>query len=321
MEKFSIEVLKHIIKSSNMKQCDIADGICDATHFSRILSGQRKMTPEIFEQVMRKLGHNPRNFVGITTAEDAQAVQIRNELKYLLRKNDATSINEAEKLLAMIERAPHFSQGVGLQRLLEHRAALAYNKGEYDDMYSHCLNGLEITRPRCKDSGEAGFDDDKIDTYSLSIEEIKLIIQFAIAHANMKPCDADETYPLEKSAKILIKLNTALENTPYHDEERANIHITMLYNLTKNLGLLNRFDEEILFCDAGINLCKKYRNGYIEPLFMLNKACSMLHLGNKKDGEPLLKKACAIFYATERHDELNIIKGYVANEFGIMVSF
>jgi len=319
MEKFSIEVIKHLILIKEMKQYEIVKGICAPSHFSKILSGKRKMTPEIFEQVMIKLGQNPRDYIGVSTAEDTQAILLRNELKYLLRHNNEECIKKSEEIIEKIERAHHFSHGVGLQILLGHKASLALYKEEYEEMLNYCKNGLEVTRPKCVHSCEAGFDEEKIETYSLSTEEVKLIIQLSIARANIKSSNVSPKSPLEISAKILIKLNDSLNKNPYHDEERANIHITMLYNLTKNLGLLKKLNETIKLCDEGIEYCKKYRNSFFEPLFMFNKAYVLLLAGNKKDGESLLQKTCAILYATDRHDELEMVKQSIVDEFGITI--
>jgi len=312
-----MKALRKLIKDSELKHYEIAEGICDTGTLSNMLNEKRKMSHETYVKIMNKLGLNHNDFAGATTEEDANAILRRNELKHLLRQSDADSLDEAKKIIEEIANAPYFSQDEGSQMLLGHRAALAGFAGEWEQMKKYAIQGLEVTRTR----GGKCFDEDKIDIYVLSIEEVKLVNQLAVAYANMQQYSnaLSKKSSLQKSIEILVKLNTSLENKFYHDEELANIHIAMLYNLATLLGKEKRFDDEIIYCDIGIKLCKRYRNGYIEPMFMLNKAWSLLCVGNEKDGKDLLQKACAIFKATDRHDELDTIQESVMKEFGITV--
>ncbi|MCL2187307.1 MAG: hypothetical protein FWC16_03885 [Defluviitaleaceae bacterium] len=319
MDKISLEVLKKLIKNSGLKYYQIADGICDASNFSNMLNGKRSMSHDVYVKIMNKLGLSYRDFAGATTEEDADAIQRRNKLKHLLRQIDAPSHEEARKIIDELEKTSYFSQGEGLQMLLGHKATLAGYNGQWEQMKKYVLQGLNVTRLQ---DGKS-FDETKIATYALSIEEVKLVNQLAIAYAStpQETCTTSNKSPLEKSTGIFVDLHTALTNKPYHDEELANIHIAMLCNLTKSLGLLNRHDDKLPYCDTGIALCRRHRNAHCEPILMINKSWALLQLKKEKDGKELLRKACAIFEATDRHEELDAIKAAAMEEFGITVSF
>jgi len=315
MGKLSVEAINAFLKQKGILQKEIAEELgYDPSYLSIILSGKRNMPQNIFEYIMARIGLNPKNYSGAATAEDIIAIDLSSELKFLLRQNNKENIEKAEEIIAKLERTSYFS-GVARQVLLGHKATIANHREQYEKMLNYTLEGLGITKSSsCKECGDTVFDEDKIETYDLTLQEIKLVNQLAVARANIE-CEESQKTPLERSSDVLEKLEKSMKVNPYHDEDKAVIHMITLYNLTKSLALQKKCEKGIQLCDEGIELAKRFRNSHFEPLFMFNKAYMLLYLGQKQDGESLLRKTYAIFDATGRHNELNIAKEFINKEF------
>lgn len=302
MSLFQVDILiKQLRKNQGLSQEVLCEGICTKDTLSRIERGLRRPDWYTFERLMQRLGEDPRKYyTDIITAKDKQILDKRDNLKHLLRdKND----NEAETLIKDLEQTKEFKEGVHLQFLLYAKAALAFIKNDYNNMYNYASEGIKITK--------LNFKEEKIDTYILFHDEIMLINQIATAHSFISS--------IENSTDILLKLKVSIDKGFIKGDETIKTYISILYNLTKNLGILKRYDESVLICDIGIELCQKHRYSYLHPMLLFNKVCCLLYLGKKEEGISILKKAYALFIGYDRLAELSAIENYVETEFGINI--
>jgi transcriptional regulator with XRE-family HTH domain len=307
---------KELRKNQGLTQHELADEVgCHWTLISKFERGTRKPNPELRDLLLRKLGQDPDKYIPIATLENIRNNDLKNRLIQLLRKNTDENRREAKEIINQFDNSNSLTSIPGQQFLLNSKATLAQYEENYEDMLKYALKGLYITRPKYSQTGQEGFDEDKIATYNLTLEEIGLVNRLAVARTNLKPCEKSGKSAIEKSVNILVNLKASLERTPYYDEERAKMHIILLYNLTKSLGLLKRYAEAIPLCDKGIELCKNLRNSHFEPLLMFNKVCILLHLGKIKDGVSLLEKTYAIFKGLGRYTEFSKAVKFIEKEF------
>lgn len=301
MTLFQVDILiKQLRKNNNLSQEQLSEGICTKDTLSRIERGLRRPDWYIFERLMQRLGEDPQKyFTDIATKKDKEILDVRDKLKYLLRDKN---IDEAETLIEELNNNKSFQEGSNLQFLLKSKATLAFNKKDYHGMYNYAVDAIKITKPH--------FNEELIDTYILFYDEIIIINQIATAHFYISST--------EKSTDTLLMLKASMDKGYIDYDEKIRTYITILYNITKNLGILKRYDECLEICDIGIELCQKYQNTYLHPMLLYYKACCLLYLEKKEEGISILEKAYALFIGYDRLTELAEIKSYVEKEFGII---
>ncbi len=131
-----------------------------------------------------------------------------------------------------------------MQLLLTHKAALAYNRGDYQLAYSYALDGIKISHPH--------FDEHKVETYIYTSIEIQLVNTIAAAQIFNKSLDA--------STEIYMKLKNSVDRNYAADKSKQKKYLLLLYNITHNLGLLKKYQDCIPLCNQGIELSKIDRN-------------------------------------------------------------
>lgn len=297
-------LIKELRKNKGLTQEKLCNGICTKDALSRIERGLCRPDWYTFERLMQRLGENPQiYFTDIATIQDKYIMDLKNKLNNLLREKDDKSKIEVETLINELESNKDFKKGINLQFLLLSKATHAFNCKDYNSMYYHAVEALKITKP--------DFDEEKINTYILFFDEIKLINQIAVSYSFLTS--------VEKSTEILLKLKTSIDKGYVDGDEKIKTYIPLLYNITKNLGLLKRFGESIPICDTGIELCLTHRNSFYYPMFLFNKAYCLLHLDKKQEGIDFLEKIYALLTGYERFAELSKIESYVEKEFGISI--
>ncbi|MDR1663949.1 MAG: helix-turn-helix transcriptional regulator [Clostridiales bacterium] len=295
-------LIRELRKSKGLTLKELSEGICSLDSLSRIERGQRRPDWYIFERLMQRLGENPRKYYSdVATAEEKKIIDQKDAITELLRKKTAEGDEQARRMVARLETDGNYKEGINRQFLLRARSILAFHEKHYQSMYDYAAEGLKITIPE--------FDEEKIDTYALSFDEIKLVNQIAVARNFLTS--------MEKSTEILLKLKSAVDKGYADGEEKAKTYISLLYNITKNLGLLKKHDEAIALCDDGIALCQKHRDSFYHPLFLINKGSGFIFLDKKAEGAGMLKTARSLLRGFNRLSELETLENYANTEFGI----
>jgi tetratricopeptide (TPR) repeat protein len=229
-------------------------------------------------------------------------MDLRDQLKHKLRNGTTEEIAAS---IQEIENDKAFEDKFHLQYLLSAKATLAFDLGEYDNMYNYALEAISLTK--------TDFDLSRIDEYVFFADEILIIEQIAVAlFCKAKVMDSTE---------ILIKLTQSLDKNYFDTEEKAKPHTSILYNLSKNFMNLKKYEECIKVCDEGIAVSKKYRDAFFIPMFMINKACCFFSAEDNDEGVKLTKKVYALLDANDRHNEISEIEAYIYNAYGVSVPF
>ncbi len=295
-------LIKELRIQKGLTQKQLCEGICTQEELSRIERGKRRPTYTVLSQLLQRMGEDPdKYYTDIITTEDKEIIDIKSRLTNLSREKTEQADKDIEEILNNLENNKKFKNGVNRQFLLNIRSILAFHCKEYEEMLRYAVEALKMTKP--------SFDENMIDSYILSIDEIKLVNTIAAAYGVKSN--------LEKSTKILLKLKVSMDKNYLEEDQKYKIYLHLLQNLTKNLGLLKRYNENISFCDHGINLSKLHRDSFFTPYFIFNKAYSLLYLGKKEEGIALVNEAYAFFSATGSSSELNKISSFMLNEFGI----
>jgi transcriptional regulator with XRE-family HTH domain len=295
-------LIKELRLSKGLTQEQLSEGICAKDSLSRIERGIRRPDWYVFKKLMERLGENPRKYYSdIVTADEKRIIDLKEEVTNLLRMKNNESDHAAELTLDGLETEKDFRDGTNRQFILMNRATLAFHRKDYAGMLAYATEAIKITKP--------DFREDAIDTYVLFFDEIKLINQIAVASFYLSS--------IERSTNLLLKLKASLDRGYDDFDEKSKTYLSIVYNITKNLGLLKRYEECSPLCDQGIELCQRYRNSYYHPMFLYNKACCLLHCGRREESISFLDKAHALFNGTDRLSELSSMEDYLQKQFGI----
>ena len=302
MELFQSGVL---IKSLRMKRCwtqeVLCKGICDRRTLIHIEKG--KHTPELytFTQLMERLGEDPAKYYsGIVTVEDEKLMNLNSQLTNLLRKKEDEFDREAESLIAKHEEAKAKSKKYS-QVLLSHKATLAFNREDYLNAYEFAFDGIKITNP--------DFEETKADTYIYTSKEVELVNTIAASQYFNKSC--------KDSTDIYLKLKSAIDKYYRADKSKQKNYLQMLYNITKNMCNQKDYIECVPLCNQGIELSREGRMYHYLPLFLFNKAYSLLYLNQKEEGIYLMSKSYALFLGFEDFSKILQMQTFLKEEFRI----
>jgi len=297
-------LIKQLRINKGLTQSQLCEGICTKDVLSRIERGLRRPIWHSFERIMQRLGESPDKYYdGIATTKDRRIVEIKDKLKQLLREKSSESRSESEKLINKLEESKDFKSGINLQFLLRSKATLAFQRKDYVSAYNFATEAVKISKEQ--------FNEENIDTYILSFDEIWAINQIASA--------ASFTVSIEKSTEILLKLKTSIDKGYIDGDEKAKTYLSLLYNISKNHGLLKRNADCVEICDEGIKLCRIHQDAFHYPLFLFNKAVSLLYLNQEKQGIQLLKQTVALLEGYERYSELEKVIEFVEEEFDLKI--
>jgi len=293
-------LIRTLRESKGITQKALCEGLCSKDELSRIERGLRRPHWWLFEQLMQRLGEDPQMYYAaynsIITQEDKRVLDLRTKLSHLLR--NPKQGDEAKALIAHLEQDDAFKDGIHLQFLLKSKATLAYHNNDYKSLEKYAMDAIKLTKPT--------FCEDDIGNYILSSDEIRLIQHIAAARSLTS---------YEESANILFKLKDALYKIG--GEAKNKLYPSLVYNLSKCLGLIKRYNECIVLCDQGIDFCAEYRDSYYIPLLLVNKAFCLFHMQRNDDAIKVTKEAFLIFGALKRHAEISAVKTAFKAEFGI----
>ena len=299
----TMSLIKAIREKNKLTPEELCEGICSKSQLLKIESGIYRPPLAVLESIMQRLGEDPHQYyIGYATIENKRVADLKKEMNSFLRERKS---HEAQELLNILEEDEGFKAKINIQFLLYTKAVLAFYEKDYDNAHQHALKGIKLTKKK--------FQENEVDNYVLTIDEIRLVLQFSLIYL--------ETGAYDKCAELLFKLKKSVDNNYFDNLERTEIQINILYNLTKCLGLLGRTDEWLCLCIQGIEFCVEICNAYYLPMFMTNKAYYFFHLGKTDEGKKLINDAFVYFACHKRTKEIEILKEGIKKRYGIEINF
>lgn len=246
-----------------LSQEDLADGICAVTTLSRIENGERMPTQNHLEMLLQRIGYSDMMLESYVDEDDFLA----HDLKFKIRQAQfERNLSLSRELLMQFEQLALSSSNIDKQFLLLAKVLLYPEKYSNEERMALLEEAIRLTHPK--------YGQGKV-PYLLSYEEIVLINNIATSYARCgRQKDAiDMLYHIvEYYDAHIINVEESLRTEPL-----------TLYNLSKILGMENRFGECIDICDRGIALAKKTGRGQLYAQTLYNKAWAFVHRGRSED--------------------------------------
>lgn len=264
-------------KAMGISQEDLADGICSVSTLSRIENGERIPTQNHLEPLLQRLGYTNLIFDAYADEEAFLAHELKFKTRQAYFEGDYTLSKELlSKFEPLVKKASHIDR----QFILLMNILLYPEQYTKEARLQELEAALRLTQPKYK-SGQVPF--------PLSYAEIVLLNNIAISLAN---CGNKRT-----AIDILYKIVDYYDSHIDSIEESLRTQPMTLYNLSKMLGMENRYQECIDICDKGIALAQK--TGCCTELThtLYNKAWVLIKRGDCQDSpqaKELLRNALNI---------------------------
>jgi DNA-binding XRE family transcriptional regulator len=286
-------LIKELRNGKGLTQTQLAEGICSRQTITAIEKGERKPDWYTFSLIMRKLDINPHQYFASVANEDE--VYVFNEaVKW--QPLFGTMDNEAIK--AAIKKADNdkrFASGTGKRYLLSLKRAFYSSKGPYQNLdlsNQYALEDLKIGRP--------DFDIEKITDYYLTSNEVQAIADLLNNYGYAGDYD--------KAITLRMKLIENYEQRNQLVEHIARtLYISEILNLTYNLYEAKRYGECIEWADKGL----AFALGDIFTVsrymrVLKNKAKAQIRLGQKEEGDLLMKRYLFFAYGVGENGDANV---------------
>lgn len=297
----------YIIKSRREEmgytQEQLADGICSVPTLSRIENGERMPSKEHFEMLLQRLGYSNAE---VNSFVDKKAFT-KHELKFQLHQ--AVILKQMDRATELFEE---YKKCICNPTPIDQQSQILYQILTRPSEYSLAQrleplkDALRLTCPKYEDNYFPAL---------LSYEEILLINNIAVAHFYAEG--------KTKAIDLLFGLKRYYENHIINPEEVLRTQPLVLYNLSKYLGLVERYDESIEISSQGIRICVETGRCTMLAKLFFNLAWALVKRGDADDlgtAKQSAKKAYYLAVILRQTKSAQLYRSFFLDIFGEDIS-
>jgi len=299
-------MIRALRERAKLSRIDLCRGICSEATLSRLEEDKFQTNFFVIEAIMQRLGRNVdlyKNF--FLSRDEFLAIQLRDKINISII---TMQYDEAARLISELEENKITKKSNVLKQFLKlSKAQLIYetqpeHQGDFPDML---LESLKITCPQ--------FDEEDIEDYYLSYNELALINRFA---GYFK-----DTGDNARAAEMYKRLRNNLERNYVDEFEKARAYATILLNYSSSLGRAERREENMATIEEGERFERS--RGRLTELagFAYNKGYNFLKLGRKEECIPYFAMAyygTALFAEHGQELYLSIMHETVKKHLGVI---
>lgn len=255
-------------------QGQLCSGLCSDKTMSRVEFGERIPDKFLLDGLLQRLGKSPDKIETILTKKDYYLFEKREEIEQALREGDFPLV---KNLLKAYQELKEVKDAVGtLHQQYVLKIQVILDVEEHKD--SHCIlcsiqEALELTI--------IGFAINKIPFYRFTLEEVQLILMYAVQYAEIDK---------QEALDILCMLLSNLDNKYTDEEELVKIFPNVVCVTADQLIKMGYYEEAVSLCQAAIHLL--VNNGAISCMLELLQLSikAMEHLEEKEEQSIVLQK-------------------------------
>jgi len=306
------EFILKLRKKANLTLDQLCQGIYSAGNLSKI--EKNKITGNVYgmEGIMQRLGRHIDYYLNtFLSGKDFDEKQMRDKIIALAVSHEYEA---AEELLKELEAKKTFQKGICLQFVKKMKAIIYGAKhGPTPHGLQMLREALQITWPSF-DERDAKYVN-SISQRPLAYYEISILNQIAMHYRNA------EDYA--HAAKLYERLRDSMDNSYVDELEKARMYGALLYNYSKTLTQMARYEEALVIIDEGVSFELRGRRLQNLPDFAINKAYCLLELGRKEESIPYFAQAyygASMFADFGCVENMAVIQDYVQERLGINFS-
>ncbi|MCL2050654.1 MAG: helix-turn-helix domain-containing protein [Lachnospiraceae bacterium] len=292
------KLIKESRKQKGISQEELAAGLMDRAHLSRIENGTITPNKKTLEPILERLGINPYHtdfFLSEKMTNYQQHIDSLNS--YLADQRTG----EADSIINRLENDADFSE-----HKLNQQYLLCAKACNYANENANPEDILALLDKAYKISNEK-FGEQKVKEYNcMTSNELFAINLYAAIYFRQNK--------LEKAIETMLALTYIFDKNCIDKFERGRKYPLLVYNLTKYLNAAKRYDEVIEFCNQGVNTC--IETGFLDtlPLILFNKAFCLDALGDKTLSKEYLNQIYITFDMFRLYKHKEIVKECLSGE-------
>jgi len=303
------EFILKLRKKANLTLDQLCQGIYSVGNLSKIEKNQITGNVYGMEGIMQRLGRHIDYYLNtFLSGKDFDEKQMRDKIIALAVSNEYEA---AEALLLELENKRAFQKGICLQFVKKMKAIIYGAKtGPTPDILQMLREALQITWPHF-DEREPKYVNG-ISSRPLAYYEISILNQIAMHYR--------ETGDYSHAAKLYERLKDSMDNSYVDELEKARMYGALLYNYSKTLAQMARYDEALNIIEEGVNFELRGRRLQNLPDFTINKALCLLELGRQDESIPYFAQAyygASMFADFGGKENMAVIEDYVKERLGI----
>ena len=294
------KMIKKLRKNLKISQEDFAQRLhISPRQISRIESGSANMDIWQFISTLELLGQPTEDFWLLYL--DSDEYEIYKKSRKIRRLLIYGLFEEAKNILPELEKSK-LSKHPFVKQFIDYVKIITNKDMEYEEAINKLFISLRISIPN--------FDEDKIEEYRMTYNEIYIVI--AIANKLDRAGERDRSISLTK------KLIESRENSRTSEEDQAILFPLLMTNLSTSLGRKGKIKEALKVCNKALDISREYDNLKYIPHILYNIAHCYKALGEDKQiYKPYLVRAYHCSCAIGNTEEANIIKNDAKKSFGI----
>ncbi len=273
------EYIKKRRKVLGITQDELADGICSVITLSRIERGDQFPHDNTLIQIMQRLGLSGGEMFLLVDSEQFIINQLRFDIRQAYIQEN---YEEAKKILRENKEQISKLSPFDRQTFETIDILLKIRDKEYDD--NEALEQLEaalkLTYPK--------YTKDKLPSL-FTYEEILLLNNIAIRYARLGD--------LKTAIDMLYNIKDFYDRRVCDIEEALRTEPMVLYNLSKYLGLSEKYTESIRVCEEGIKLAAETGRCSCLPQTYYNLSCGLYYRNRPGDMEASLEYMKLAYYS------------------------
>jgi len=303
------EFILKLRKKANLTLDQLCQGIYSAGNLSKIEKNQITGNVYGMEGIMQRLGRHIDYYLNtFLSGKDFDEKQMRDKIIALAVSHEYEA---AETLLEALSSKKTFQKGICLQFISKMKAIIYSTKnGPTPTGLAMLREALQISWP--------GFDEqdpkyiNSISQRPLAYYEISILNQVAMHYRNTGD------YP--HAAKLYERLRDSMDNSYVDELEKARMYGALLYNYSKTLAQMARYEEALAIIDEGVNFELRGRRLQNLPDFATSKALCLLELGRKEESIPYFAQGyygASMFTDFGGAENMQVIQDYVQEKLNI----
>ncbi|MCL2168866.1 MAG: helix-turn-helix domain-containing protein [Defluviitaleaceae bacterium] len=288
------EFIRRTRKQQGISQKALAEPFMTRSYLSKVENNKVVPGRDNLEFLLERLSVEPNLLsVFLMSLKEIEWQQVKDEINALLKQRN---LDEAEKLISLAQANKEFMERKPCKQfLMSARAKVAIIKKEEPmRIMDMLMEAIKISIPVFKEQ--------HIYKYLLSKEDIAIITGMGIVYSRENR--------LNDAIELLYRLKDNFDSRYMCNEAKGGHYPMLIYNLTKNLGNAEKYDEAIALCDVGIQACKDLGKLRFLPKIMINKAVSLHKIGDKETSKMLIRRAYHALQAYGDFESVKIIESY-----------
>jgi len=264
-------LISELRKKRGITQEKLAEGLCDRRTISYIENGSISPGKYLFEQLMQRLGVDPKRFSSyIASREEMYFDEMRNRIAQLFRENKTDEILD---LLESMEKNKSFKNNKYiLQYILKTRAWIVAGGMDWHNAHDSELVPL---LNRAIHLTIENFDIEHIDSDLYTVIEIDLIRMYGLWKLY--------TGKKEEALRIFTQLDEIIQTGYIYAEDISGAHSALLVSLAKCYRWLQDNEAALSTSERGLAICVEAQNYRTIPWLLYQKASALYWLGRKDE--------------------------------------